>query len=309
MFRKRGENLHTIYVFLFLNVAFFFLENQDAAKFATLFKFDLESFLSGQYWRILTYQFTVAGQGWWFFPKPLVLFFTLLILYLMGTAVEEEWGTFNFLAFFLISTLATAALASWLGVPLLGSYFVNYTLLFVYASLFPEQTFYLFAVLPIRVRWLAYLAAALLVYGSVVGGTVNIAVLGGSLAGYVYYLLQRKPTRVRRPDAAAIVPEAKEPAPDMTGVRNAARFVAIRKALAAGSDADLDRLIAVCDKETVRGVNICPPVDYKPESTDGYCIKCEGFAECSARYMRLQRPAKSVAPAGPTAPVVPEPTR
>ncbi len=302
MFRKRGDNLHTVYVFLFLNVAFFFLEHQDAKKFATLFSFDLDSFLAGQYWRILTYQFTVAGQGWFFFPRPLVLFFTLLILYLMGAAVEEEWGTANFLVFFLLSTLTTAGLAAWLGVPLLGSYFVNYTLLFVYASLFPEQTFYLFAVLPIRVRWLAYVAAALLLYGAVFAGPTNVAVLGGSLAGYAYYLLHRMPQlRTRR--FGARLEEPKQDVPDMTGVRNAARFVAIRKALASGSEADINRLIAQSEGEIVRGVNICPPADYKPESTDGYCIRCEGFAECSARYMRLHRPAASTTPSA-----VPEPT-
>ncbi len=294
MFRRRGENLRTIYVFLFLNVAFFFLEYQDTAKFATLFSFDKNSFLAGQYWRLITYQFTQAGQGWFFFPKPLILFFTLLILYLMGATVEEEWGTLNFIVFFLVSTLVSAALASWLGVALLGSYFVNYTLLFVYASMFPEQTFYLFALVPIRVRWLAYLAAGLLFYGAVLGGRSNIAVLGGAIAGYAFYLLNRMPVvHVVRNDKP--VAEPKVLATDTTAVRNGARFAAMKKAIAAGSQAEIDRLIALCEGEIVRPVNICPPVDYKPDNNDGYCIRCEGFAECSARYLRLQQ--RAAAPA------------
>jgi hypothetical protein len=73
--------------------------------------------------------------------------------------------------------------------------------------------------------------------------------------------------------------------------RNAARWAAIKKALQTKSDSDIDRLIAQSEREIVRGVNICPPVDYKPESPDGYCLRCEGFAECSARYLRLNRPA------------------
>ncbi len=287
MLRKRGENLRSVYVFLFLNVAFFFLEYQDAKKFATLFSFDRASFAAGQYWRLLTYQFTQAGQGWFFFPKPLILFFTLLILYLMGSTVEEEWGTVNFLIFFLISTVVSAVLASWLGVPLLGSYFVNYTLLFVYASMFPEQTFYLFAIVPIRVRWLAYLAGGLLLYGAVLGGPANIAVLGGALAGYAFYLLHRVP--VVRIVRSAVPVEVRPQTPDVTAVRNGSRFAAIKKALAGGSQAELDRLLALCESEIVRPVNICPPVDYKPENNDGYCIRCEGFAECSARYLRAQQ--------------------
>jgi membrane associated rhomboid family serine protease len=289
MLRKRGENLHTIYVFLFLNVALFFLEYQDERKFATLFSFDRASFSAGQFWRILTYQFTQAGQGWFFFPKPLVLFFSLLILYLMGSAVEEAWGTLHFLGFFIVSTLTTAGLAAWIGVPLLGSYFVNYTLLFVYASMFADQTFYLFAVIPVRVRWLAYLAAGLLVWGAAMGGVTNIAVLGGSIAGYVYYLLLRapQPRTLRRRAAEAV--DGARPVAEMISVRNAARFVAIKRAVAGGPDAEFERLIRQSERDIVPGVNICPPADYKPENADGYCIRCEGFSECSVRYLRLHR--------------------
>jgi hypothetical protein len=45
----------------------------------------------------------------------------------------------------------------------------------------------------------------------------------------------------------------------------------------------------VAEGEIVPDVNICPPADYKPGNADGYCIRCEGFAECSARYLRLNR--------------------
>ena len=40
MFRSRGENLRSVFVLLFLNVAFFLLEHQDPAKYARLFRFD-----------------------------------------------------------------------------------------------------------------------------------------------------------------------------------------------------------------------------------------------------------------------------
>jgi hypothetical protein len=32
-------------------------------------------------------------------------------------------------------------------------------------------------------------------------------------------------------------------------------------------------------------VNICKPVDFKGDK-DGICIRCEGFAECSLRYVK-----------------------
>jgi membrane associated rhomboid family serine protease len=287
MFRRRGENLHTIYIFLFLNVAFFFLEYQDQPKFARLFSFDRTSFLSGQYWRIITYQFAQSGQGWAFIPIYIMFFFSLVLTYMFGAALEEEWGSLNCIAFFLISTIATAIIAAWLGVTIIGCYFTYFTLLFVYAAAFPEQTLYLFAVIPIRVRWLAWIVAGTLVYGTFAGSSASIPVLGGAIVGYVFYLLHRAP--------AAVIEEGREnrDAPklsaEMPGVRNAARFVAMKKAIAAQNDAEIDRLIAQSEREIVQGVNICPPADYKPEHHDGYCIRCEGYAECSVRYLRLNR--------------------
>ena len=62
------------------------------------------------------------------------------------------------------------------------------------------------------------------------------------------------------------------------------------------------------EREIVRGVNICPPADYKPENSDGYCIRCEGFAECSARYLKLHRPAPSTQSTAPAVPELPVPS-
>jgi membrane associated rhomboid family serine protease len=275
-------------VLLFLSIAFFFLEHQDGEKYARLFAFDWPSVTHGELWRLVTYQFTQAGQGWFAFPKPVVLFFSLLLLYLMGSAIEEEWGTSHFLTFFALSTLGSAAAAAAFGIPLLGSYFINFTLLFGYASTFPQQTFFLFGVIPVRVRWLAYIAAMVLIAGVFAGGRSNAAALAGAAAAYTYYLTQR--IRIVVIDKSKR--EDREPGDeiDSTAIRNASRFVAIKRAVSAGRAADVDRLIAQAERDIVRGVNICPPVDFKPESTDGYCIRCEGFAECSARFLAMHRP-------------------
>ncbi len=286
MFRSRGENLKSVFVLLFLNVAFFLLEHQDPEKYQRLFRFDTEAVAGGEVWRVVTYQFTQAGTGW---LEALSLFITLLLLYMMGSALEEEWGTWNFIALFAISTLTTAGVAAYLGAALMGTYFIYFTLLFVYASAFPQQTFYLLGAVPVRVRVLAVFALAVLVYGALSGGAANLAALAGAAVGYVYYLSHRVRVRiVTQADLAEDVPPVRL---DTTPVQNGARYHAIKHALASGSDAELERLLTLCEREITPNVNICPPADYKPENADGYCIKCEGFAECSARYLRMNRPA------------------
>jgi membrane associated rhomboid family serine protease len=287
MFRSRGENLRSVFVLLFLNVAFFLLEHQDPEKYARLFSFDRASVAAGEYWRLFTYQFAQAGQGW---VEALALFVTLLLLYLMGSALEEEWGTFHFLTLFAVSALASAGLAAFLGITLLRSYFVYFTLLFVYASAFPQESFYLLGV-PVRSRVLAMASFVVLLYGVYTGGAANLAALGGALAGYLYFMSQRmtpKPVAVSKP-----IPQMTRA--EVMAMQNAARFAAMKHALASGIPHEADRLAEQCERDTVSGVNICPPADFKPESTDGYCIRCEGFAECSARYLRAQRPAATPA--------------
>jgi membrane associated rhomboid family serine protease len=301
MFRSRGENLRSIYILLFLNIAFFLLQHQDGEKFARLFSFDGHAVANGEVWRLFTYQFVQAGQvGLLPIPPVLTLFLNLVLLTLMGIAVEEEWGTFHFLNFYLLSTLSTAAVAAFFHTPLLGSFFINFTLLFVYASIYRDQTFYLFVALPIRVTFLAWLAFAALLVGAIFGSRGNLAALLGAGVGYAYFLSQRSPV-----EKTSGAPRGFAPAPQDDGsaliavTRNLARVVAVKKALSTGADSDIDRLIGIAEREIVRGVNICPPVDYKPEHSDRYCVRCEGFAECTARHLRLNRPKRIESTAEP----------
>jgi membrane associated rhomboid family serine protease len=300
---SRRENIHSVFILLFLNIAFFLLEHQDPEKYARLFRFDWSAVMQGELWRLVTWQFTVAGEGW---LEALALFFTLLILYMMGTAIEEEWGTRHFMMLFVLSTLGTTAMAAWLSIPLFGTYFVYYTLLFVYATAFPQQTLYLFGVIPVRVRLIALVAFAALVYGVFAGGAANLAALAGAGVAYFYYLTQRARVVVAAMQHAAVAAQQQSPVPrtETITMMNAARYAAVKQVTHGGTAAELERLIAQCDRETVPGVNICPPADYKPEATDGYCIRCEGFAECSARFLRarLATAAPSVSVAATAAP-------
>jgi hypothetical protein len=250
------------------------------------------------------------------------LFVTLLLLYMMGSAIEEEWGTRHFLALFAVSTITSAGVAALLAIPLLGTYFVYYTLLFVYAGAFPQQTLYLFGVIPVRFRLIALVSCAALVYGAIAGGTANIAALAGAAVGFVYFLLMRvrivivststpMSTSASTSGAPARSAPVSVPRADTIALHNAARFAAMKQALASGSIDEAGRLIAQCERDTVPNVNICPPVDFKPEGTDGYCIRCEGFAECSARHLR-DRLAGAASAAGASAasaatPAPPEP--
>ncbi|MFA6955346.1 MAG: rhomboid family intramembrane serine protease [Thermoanaerobaculia bacterium] len=280
----RRENLHSLYILLFLNIAFYVFQTQDLEKYVTLFGLDRTALFQGQLWRLFTYQFIQGG--------PLALFFDLLILYIMGAVLEELWGTWDFLAFYFLSLFGSAAVGLAFDFPLMGAYFLTYSLLFAYAHTFPEQTFLIFFVIPVKVKWLAWIAAALLALGIATQSSASIAAVGGVLASFAWYWFRHGPARI----VPKKVPAAFRPAPvdiahEGLAEKNLQRFAGMKRALSEGTPEERHKLAEAIGKDITPGVNICPPADYKPEADDRYCVRCEGFAECSVRYLKLNEPS------------------
>lgn len=280
------RNYRSIYIFLFLQISFFILfQAQDPERFAALFHLSRETLFEGEIWRLLTFQFVTSS---FFGSVAIGLFVDLLILYIFGSAIEEQFGTGPFLALFALSTLATAAVGLVLGATLLGGYFVELTLLFIYAHMFPDHQFYLMFILPIKVKWIAIVALAFLALGILGRDPGAIAAAGGAAAGFIFYkgtLLAPRKIRSK--------PSRFEPSPDATGDKRdptaAANLEVFRRArtmIEEKNIEDAEELISRLEPNIVEGVNVCPPVDYKPEGEDGYCVRCEGFKECTVRYLR-----------------------
>lgn len=285
---RSRENLHVIYVLLFLEAAFFVFQVQDAERYQQLFAFVPAAVLAGEVWRLLTYQFIHGGA--------LGFFFSVLILYIMGNALEEEWGSFDFIVFWALSFLGSAAVGFALGVPLLGAFFLSYSLLFAYGATYPEMTFYIFFVLPVKVKWLAWIAVAILLFGVVTLRPASLAAAGGAVASLAYFWIRharhaapRGLPRLRRRAAPLAQPRpAVAAAEEKRADANLGLFAEVQRTLDSGDQAAIDAMIARLDREKTPGVNICPPVDFKPLAEDRFCARCEGFAECSARLMRAK---------------------
>jgi membrane associated rhomboid family serine protease len=274
-----------------LNFVFFFLIQMDPERAYQLFAFQPGAALAMP-WTFVTYQFLNSGA--------LGLFFGTMMLYILGMALETEWGTGEFAAFWLVATLG-GSLSAWLtgGVLTSGWQITGVSMLFAYAWLFPDVEFLIFFVLPVKVKWLAWLGAALLLLsfvGSVLSGRIGsgFANLVGASAGFLWFWLRHrgleKAKRAQR-DAVAAVKSAgavREDAalerrnrdlfPRVEELRLAARPGSALPPKIRGFEEDLAKLV-------VPGVKICKPVDFKGDQ-DGICLKCEGFAECSLRYVR-----------------------
>lgn len=295
----RGENLRSIYIFLFLQIVFFFFQVQSEERFVSAFALIPGALIEGEVWRAFSYVFLIRGflLGGVF----LGFFFTLLILYFVGTPIEEEFGTGHFVALFLISTLLPVPIAlmtrpAWI----IGSFFVYYTLMIIYGDRYGEAVIYLI-VIPVKARWLAWFAVILLVMGVFGAPRVYIPLAAGVAAAWGYYrIFMAGGRQLRVPSGFKAARQAMDRASVASSAHENIEQFQETKRIAESGSADEKRVRIEHLKERITpGVNICPPVDFKPEDEDGYCARCEGFNECSARWLKARIESEESG-AGPT---------
>ncbi len=108
--------------------------------------------LEGEVWRLFT--FVVEPPT----DNLLFAFFFWYLFYLMGTALEHQWGVFRYNAFLLIGYVASVAAAFLVPEQPASVSFLQGSVFFAFAALFPDFVMYLFFVLPVKIKWLAILA-------------------------------------------------------------------------------------------------------------------------------------------------------
>ena len=128
-------------------------------------KFDLYHVLHGEVWRLVTFVFVPA------YSSPFALLISLYFYYWIGSTLERQWGTAKFNLYYISGALLTVlgvVLASLItGNPYLtaaGTGYVNLSMFFAFAFLFPNTTVLLFFILPVKMKWLAYLDGALFAF-------------------------------------------------------------------------------------------------------------------------------------------------
>ncbi|MCG6949399.1 MAG: rhomboid family intramembrane serine protease [Acidobacteria bacterium] len=239
-------------------------------------------------WTLVTYQFVHGSSMFWFF-------ISMLVLWIMARPIEESWGSPRFLAFWLVSTFGASLTAAALARPLFGDVGFGTCLLFTFATLYPEVEFRLFFIIPVKVKYLAVIAAAILVYSSfsfgIVGGLANIA---GVSAGYLFFLATRRlPSRrkfafeIKKKRADAVIRTENQQAESRNRAWDAAVKAAAERARAGSAVADEDQaLLDELDAAKDPSITVCAPTEFGFVDDD-VCKGCTGFAECAARHIRM----------------------
>lgn len=166
---------------------------------------DPEAVARGQWWRLFT---------WVIVPRldPLDLLmavFWFAFLWMVGSALESAWGSFRATLYILLGVFlpAIGAMLLWqyAGVQLLltGGYF-SITLMLAYAALAPETSIYLFMILPVKMRWVAWVLGVVLAWKAFTGGWPAFWEVAFGVGNYLVFFVPQgvDAWRLRRQSAA-----------------------------------------------------------------------------------------------------------
>ncbi len=192
--------------------------------------------LEGQVWRLISFLFV---------PPSSVIFaiFAWYLFYLMGTALEEQWGNVKYNLFLLVGYLANVAVAFLVPSAVASNAFLYGTVFLAFAQFYPDFTLNLYFILPIKIKWLALVAWIGYGFAFLAGGWPEKLQVIASVANFLLFFGQDIYLKTKR-----------------GGQRVARRTQQVKQATTA------DNTCAICKISSLSD----PEMDFR------YCSKCEG---------------------------------
>jgi len=239
-------------------------------------------------WSLVTYQFINGASMFWFF-------ISMLVLWIMAKPLESGWGSPRFLVFWLVATFGASVTGALIGVPLTDGRAVSGSILFTFATLFPDQEFLIFFLIPVKAKYIAIVTGAFLVFtGLMLGLAAGLAYVAGMSAGYLFFLATRRlPTRrklafqIKKKKAEMAVKAESSAAAERNRVWDPMVREAEARARDGGSVAAEDEaLLAELDAARDPSITVCAPAEFGYVE-DNVCRSCAGYAECAARRIRM----------------------
>ena len=136
--------------------------------------------LRGEVWRLVTYIFLpqTASFLW------IVLF--LWFLWFIGDGLEQAWGAFRLTLYFFVGVIGTTAAAFFFGARFSNS-MLYASLFYAFARFYPDQIIYILFILPVKIKWLAWVSAAFLLLGFFMNSNSYRMALVAALSNYLIF--------------------------------------------------------------------------------------------------------------------------
>lgn len=130
--------------------------------------FDRDAILHGQIWRIVSFIF-IPESG-----NPISMVFWLYFYWFIGSNLESYWGSFNFNVFYFSGVLFSVISGFITGFA--TNHYLNLSLFLAMAVIAPNTQLLLFFFIPVKMKWLAWFDAAVLIYDFIPVSAITMAV-------------------------------------------------------------------------------------------------------------------------------------
>ena len=146
---------------------------------------DLGMVAQGEVWRLLTFLFVPEASS------AIMLVITLYFYYFIGHGLEMAWGDYKFNVYYLFGALGAIAAAA-LSMLLTGwgygsSAYLNLSLFFAYAMLWPDTQLLLFFLIPVKMKYLAWFSGAVCLFNFVFGSWASRLSIALSLVNFLLF--------------------------------------------------------------------------------------------------------------------------
>lgn len=159
-FRNQNKGIKNLMLYICSGSAVVYLLSMISQNFYLyyLLCFDRTRILSGEIWRLFTYPLTFESSN------LLLTAIALLCYYSIGRAMENIWGTLRFNLFYLTGVILMDIYCLIFGGQA-SVYYLNMSLFLSYATLFPDSSFLLFFIIPVRAWIFALFDLAIVLLG------------------------------------------------------------------------------------------------------------------------------------------------
>src|SRR5437660_3954067 len=131
----------------------------------------------GEVWRLITYIFLPQTLSLW-------IILALWFLWFIGEGLERAWGPFRLTLYFLVGMIGTTVGAFFFGARFSNGMLIA-SLFFAFARFYPDEVIYVLFILPVKIKWLAWVSAALLLFGFFVNSNSYRMALVAAFANYL----------------------------------------------------------------------------------------------------------------------------
>lgn len=112
----------------------------------------------GQWWRLLSFIFLPESH------TPLFALLQVMLMWFLGDGLERAWGAFRLNVFYLTGMFAVILAACFFG-SAGANFFLNASLFFAFATIYPEVRILVLFVIPMKVKWVAWITLGMLFLG------------------------------------------------------------------------------------------------------------------------------------------------